>query len=146
MISKVMQSKGKTFVRLAEEGKTFAGAYNQRDETWKDNFKRTGRSVLTALGKELAFDEMKVTYNPGGVAVSGETSLRGIWNNDGFGIHLETHSPALYQLVSADDHPVFMWHTIEAMNDYRGGPNRWLHYLMFNDIEGLARYLEASKL
>ena len=53
----------------------------------KKAFLNKARAFLTTLGKDLGFCEQKVSVNKGGIAVSGEVTLRGSWP-DGSGIVL----------------------------------------------------------
>ena len=54
----------------------------------KKQFLSTGRAFLSALGKDLAFSRQKVHANKGGIAVSGEVYLRGMWENSGIALEL----------------------------------------------------------
>lgn len=48
----------------------------------KKDFLSKGRAFMAALGKDLHFREHRVTVNKGGIAVSGEVYLTGLWTVD----------------------------------------------------------------
>lgn len=60
----------------------------------KKEFLDKGKRFLTQLGKDLGFTEMKVFKNPGGIAVSGEVTLMGMWSEDN-GLYVQLSEPAL---------------------------------------------------
>ena len=49
----------------------------------KKGFLRLGKVFLRALAEDLGLRDVKVTSNAGGIAVSGECSLYGMWENGG---------------------------------------------------------------
>ena len=152
MFTAHMIAKSRKYAKLSLKGKSFSGAYEDEWHEWKVAWLATGRSVLRALGKELAFDDMRVTVNKAGIAVSGEVTLMGIWNDremrerDQNGIYLQTASPAMmygthYQLRV--EPPAFMWRTIKHLKDYSGSMNRWLSYTEFNEPDDLVAKLKG---
>lgn len=54
----------------------------------KKTFLNLGKVFLRALSKDLGLRDAKVTSNPGGIAVSGDCSLIGMWKNNGIYISL----------------------------------------------------------
>ena len=54
----------------------------------KKQFHTKSKAFLRALGNDLGFTEFKVTNNHGGIAVSGEITLMGIWA-EGNGLYME---------------------------------------------------------
>ena len=142
MISEYMLAKSKRLFVLAEQGTHFPGAYTDKGAAWKEEWLKTGRSVLRAIGKELNFNEMRVWINKGGVAVEGEAMLMGMW--DDIGIYVDTASPRMqYGPYSGAEAPAFMWRTITSLTDYSGGRNRWLAYRQFNDPNQLILTLKG---
>ncbi len=105
----------------------------------KKDFLTKSAAFLRALGKDLGFTEMKVTTNPGGIAVSGEVSLYGMWG-EGNGLFLQ-----LFQSVT--QRKAFLYRRIAHMKDYSGGENQWLPYDLFEvgDHYGLIDALQALK-
>lgn len=84
----------------------------------KKVFLNTGRTFLRALGQDLHLREAKVIANPGGIAVSGECYLTGMWENGGLHICLE--QPCYEQ------ENVLCYRTIRNGRDNKGGYNRYV--------------------
>ena len=49
----------------------------------KRTFLNVGRTFLRALAKDLCLRDYKVTSNAGGIAVSGDCTLMGVWDGGG---------------------------------------------------------------
>ena len=79
----------------------------------KREFLTKGRAFLSALGRELGFAVQKVRTNKAGIAVSGEVTLRGLWEK-GNGIRVE-----LTQDLINDD--VLFFGPITGLNDHTHG-------------------------
>jgi hypothetical protein len=58
----------------------------------KKQFHTKSAAFLRALGSDLGFNYFKVTNNHGGIAVSGEITLMGMWN-EGNGLYLQLAEP-----------------------------------------------------
>jgi hypothetical protein len=84
----------------------------------KKQFLTKSAAFLRALGNDLAFMEYKVTTNPGGIAVSGDVTLMGIWS-EGNGLYLQISR-------SETRRQEFLYRAISHMKDYTGGANQWL--------------------
>ena len=84
----------------------------------KKVFLNTGKTFLRALAKDLGLREYKVSANPGGIAVSGETTLIGMWNNSGIYIMITQARFGLEELV--------LYREVRHIKDYSGGRNRFL--------------------
>ena len=54
----------------------------------KKQFLNTGRTFLRALGKDLGLRDVEARSNPGGIAVSGDCSLIGMWQTNGLYVQL----------------------------------------------------------
>ena len=78
----------------------------------------TGKTFLRALAKDLGLRDIKVTANPGGIAVSGSCSLIGMWGDNG--IYVQIGQPCL-----GGDY-VVLYRTVRHSRDYTGGQNHWL--------------------
>ncbi len=88
----------------------------------KKEFKTIGKKAMKELATILELKEIDVNFNPGGIAVSGDLRLMGMWNND-IGIYISMNK----------DFPTATWgqvlyRTIKHMKDYTGGTNNWLKY------------------
>ena len=82
----------------------------------KNAFLSRGRAFLRELGKDLGFEVQKVQTNKGGIAVSGEVCLNGMWNTNGLYIRLE----------QAFGKNVIMYRTITAFDDNHSGFNCYI--------------------
>ena len=84
----------------------------------KKVFLNTGKVFLRALSKDLGLQEVSVSSNPGGIAVSGECTLMGMWTYNGLYIQL---SQSCF-----DRERVLLYRTIRHSRDYTGGVNLYL--------------------
>lgn len=89
----------------------------------KKQFHTKSAAFLYALGRNLGFQECKVTNNYGGIAVSGEITLMGMWS-EGNGLYLQLSQPAMGWQSS-------LYRQISHMKDYTGGRSRWLSTELF---------------
>ena len=79
----------------------------------KKVFLNTGKAFLRALAKDLGLKEYNVSTDPGGIAVSGDCSLIGMWDGGSTDIYIDI-SQLLYR-------------TVKHIKDYTGGYNRFLY-------------------
>lgn len=93
----------------------------------KKVFLNTGKIFLRALAKDLELQEYKVSSNPGGIAVSGECTLIGMWG--GSGIYIQISQPCY------DRERVILYRTVRHIKDYTGG---WNHFLRRRDLETMS--------
>ena len=84
----------------------------------KKVFLNTGKVFLRALSKDLGLQEVSVSSIPGGIAVSGESTLLGMWQTNGLYVQL---SQPCY-----DRDRVLLYRTIRHSKDYTGGRNLFL--------------------
>ncbi len=89
----------------------------------KATFLHLGKVFLRALAKDLGLRDVRVTSNAGGIAVSGECYLYGLWEDGG--IHI-----CLSQFCDGKD--VLLYRTIRTLNDHKGGYN---HYITRRELE-----------
>ena len=89
----------------------------------KKQFLSKSAAFLRALGNDLGFKEFKVTTNPGGIAVSGEVTLMGMWT-DTNGLYMQ-----IFQSVTRRQD--FLFRSIRHMKDYTGGMNQWIPCSLF---------------
>jgi hypothetical protein len=91
----------------------------------KREFLTKSAAFMRALGKDLCLKEMKVNTNHAGIAVSGDVTLYGMWD-DGSGLYFKLEEPI--KPFSA-----FLYRSITHMKDYSGGQNEWLPCSVFED-------------
>ena len=84
----------------------------------KKVFLNTGKTFLRALAKDLGLQEYKVSANSGGIAVCGDCSLIGMWNDSGIYIMISQSTFAKESMV--------LYREVRHMKDYSGGRNRYL--------------------
>lgn len=89
----------------------------------KKQFHTKSVAFLRALGRDLGFQECKVTNNYGGIAVSGEITLMGMWSG-GNGLYLQLSQSAM-------GWQSFLYRQISHIKDYTGGRNQWLPVELF---------------
>lgn len=92
----------------------------------KKAFLNLGKVFLRALAKDLGLRDVRVMSNPGGIAVSGECCLYGMWVDSGLFICIQ-------QTCVGED--VFLYRTIRNINDHKGGYNR---YVKLRDLKKLS--------
>lgn len=84
----------------------------------KKTFLNLGKVFLRALAKDLGLRDAKVTSSPGGIAVSGDCSLIGMWEQGGIYINIsQTCGGKKY---------VLLYRTVRNLRDNAGGYNHWL--------------------
>ena len=98
------------------------GEYLQYNEESKTMFKRIGIKAMKELAECLELKEYDINFNPGGIAVSGDLLLMGMWT-DAMGVYVSMNK----------DFPNATWgqvlyRTIKHMKDYTGGNNNWLKF------------------
>lgn len=84
----------------------------------KKVFLNTGKVFLRALAKDLDLRDVKVSSTPGGIAVSGDCSLIGMWEDNG--IYIQISQSCLWSELDV------LYRTVRHSRDYTGGQNRWL--------------------
>ena len=100
----------------------------------KRTFLNLGKVFLRALSRDLGLRDVKVTSNPGGIAVSGDCSLIGMWENNGLYINLSQFCSGRY---------VLLYRTARNVRDYSSGHN---NYLTLNDLRSLSYPALMEKL
>ena len=84
----------------------------------KKAFLNTGKAFLRALARDLGLHDVTVSANSGGIAVSGECTLIGMWETGGIYV-------CLYQSAGGGN-DVLLYRTVRHCRDYKGGYNRFL--------------------
>ena len=91
----------------------------------KRQFHTKSAAFLRALAMDLGLNPFKVSNNHAGIAVSGEITLMGMWD-DGNGLYLQIAQ-------SVTNRREFLYRDISHMKDYTGGTNQWISYDLFAD-------------
>ena len=91
----------------------------------KKVFLNVGKAFLRAIGKDLGLRDVKVMSNAGGIAVSGECILYGMWEDRGIYI-------SLGQMFGGK---AILYRTIRNLNDHRGGYN---HYVSLAELGNMS--------
>lgn len=84
----------------------------------KKTFLNVGKTFLRALGKDLGLRDVKVVSNAGGIAVSGECTLIGMWEDSG--IYISVQQP---YCMGQD---LLLYRTVRHIKDYKGGYNNFV--------------------
>ena len=92
----------------------------------KKVFLNIGKTFLRALAKDLGLRDAAVMSNAGGMAVSGECYLTGMWKNGG--IHICIEQPCIGQ-------DVLLYRSVRNRKDHRGGYN---HYISRVELAGMS--------
>jgi len=103
----------------------------QYNEAFKEKFKKVGEKAMTELALLLDLKEFTYHFNPGGIAVSGDLTLMGMWGPEN-GVYVTMNK----------DFPNAPWgqvlyRSIKHMKDYTGGPNKWFGYELLQFPEAL---------
>ena len=93
----------------------------------KKQFHAKSAAFLRALGNDLGLKEFKVSKNYGGIALSGEITLMGIWD-EGNGLYFQINQP-----IQPFDS--FLYRSTKNMNDYSGGSNQWMDIELFESVD-----------
>lgn len=95
------------------------GRYN---ESFKQRFKEIGTKAMEELAMILGLREYEVAFNPGGIGVSGDLRLMGMWSEEnGVYIHMNKNFPV-------ESWGNVLYRQIKHMKDYTGGPNNFFQF------------------
>jgi hypothetical protein len=100
----------------------------------KAEFASEAKSFLRAIKKELGLKEVKIDYNPGGIAVSGDATLIGMYE-DGRGVYVTVSTPSYHGI---------MFRTVTHMKDWTGGTNQWLKLSEFQSYKEIAKHIKEN--
>ena len=84
----------------------------------KKAFMNVGKTFLRALAKDLSLRNAIVKSNAGGIGVSGDCCLTGMWESNG--LYLCITQPCFGQNV-------LMFRSVRSLRDYRGGYNHFIN-------------------
>lgn len=96
-------------------------SYNEEN---KNEFLNKSRTFLRNLGKDLGLSDMKVSINEGGIAVSGDCTLIGIWADTGIYIWISQFSFG----------EAILYREARHMKDYAYGTNRFIRKQDLRDL------------
>lgn len=105
-----------------------SGSYN---EDFKQRFCKIGKKAMKELAGLLELKEYDINFNPGGIAVSGDLRLMGMWD-DGTGVYISINK----------DFPNKSWgdvlfRTIKHMRDFSGGTNQYFKFSLLQFPQAL---------
>lgn len=116
------RSQEKNMRKLAELlGRDLSYIWGERESGpngAKKQFLNTGTAFLRALGRDLGLTDAKASSNPGGIAVSGDCTLIGMWQTNGLYIRLSQ--------PCCDRERVLLYRAVRHGTDYAGGRNLYL--------------------
>ncbi|MFY0390064.1 hypothetical protein ACOMD2_15330 [Hominicoprocola fusiformis] len=90
----------------------------------KQVFLNVGKVFLRALARDLGLHDVTVSSKAGGIGVSGECSLIGMWENGG--LYVSISQPA------CGSGKVLLYRTVRHSRDYKGGYN---HFITRHELE-----------
>lgn len=114
-------------VLLSQDLSYIWGDKEQGPNGAKKTFLNLGKVFLRALAKDLGLRDVKVLSNAGGIAVSGECCLYGMWPSGG--LFLCISQP----VCGTQD--VLLYRSIRDLQDHKGG---YSHYVRLNELRTLA--------
>ena len=105
----------------------------------KKKFLNVGKVFLRALAKDLGLRDAVVRSNAGGIAVSGDCSLCGMWEESGVFVRIE--QPA------CGGQNVLLFRTVRSLKGHRGGYNNFIRLceLQTMSYEALLQRLGAMR-
>lgn len=103
------------------------------NDALQKQFEKLSKAALRELAAQLPFVESKVSFNKGGIAVSGDAHLMGMFAN-GIGIYISINEP-----MFGANAMNFLFRTITHMKDYTGGVNNYMTDSNFENESIVAR-------
>jgi hypothetical protein len=115
------------------------GEILQYNEEGKTMFRRIGTKAMKELALLLELREHNISFNPGGIAVSGDLMLMGMWTE-----HLGVYISMNKDFPNAPWGQV-LYRTIKHMKDYTGGSNNWLKFELLGNPQELKNTIMRLK-
>lgn len=108
----------------------------------KHTFLHVGKVFLRALAKDLGLHDVKVISNAGGIAISGECCMCGMWQTNGLFLCI--------QQFHSDQQEVILYRTIRSIHDHKGGYNNYirldeLRELSYEQLLGRLSFLDKGE-
>lgn len=94
----------------------------QYNESFKERFREIGIKAMEELARILELKEYRVSFNPGGIAVSGDLTLMGMWT-EGNGVYISMNKD-----FPGKPYGDVLYRQIKHMADYTGGPNNYFKF------------------
>jgi hypothetical protein len=121
-----------SFLMLSKE----EASYNA---PFKEQFKRVGKKAMMEFADLLELKQVDIHFNQGGIAVSGDLILMGMWS-EGDGIYVSMNK----------DFPNKPWgdvlfRTIKHMKDFTGGSNNYFRFELLRFPEALKQRVLTLK-
>jgi len=112
------------------------GRYN---DDFKERFRSVGKKAMGELVRLLELKEFDINFNPGGIAVSGDLRLMGMWS-EGNGVYITMNK----------DFPGKPWgdvlyRHIQHMRDFTGGPNNYFKFSLLGNPAALRKTIMRLK-
>jgi hypothetical protein len=114
-------------------------SYNHELQT---KFEKLSKAALRELAAQLPFTEVKVSFNKGGIAVSGDAHLMGMFEN-GTGLYITISEPWGGGHAKS---MVFLYRTITHMKDYSGGANNYMTDSMIEEERVIDRIKQLCNI
>jgi len=117
--------------------KIFFDAYDEEGERLKAEFKRLGMRYFKSLVKRMNLIDSKVSFNPGGIAGSGDFSVMGMFDEIN-GFHLFFNWTGMCRWVT--------YRSISALDDYTGGYNRQMDFIVLQNSDNVIEKLNQLRI
>lgn len=109
----------------------YLDAYDEEGEKAKAKFKRLGMAYFKRLAKRMDLEDSKVSFNPGGIAGSGDFHFKGLFEEGkGFDLFFNLNFPGI------------VYRDTTGFTDYTGGPNRNIGFSTLHNEATLIGHLE----
>ena len=109
--------------------------YLEYDEDLKRSYEKAGKKALVELAVAMGFQQSRVWYSKGGIAVSGDLHLMGMWSEDS-GVHI---------FFSMGRYDSIVFRKIKHLQDYTGGMNHHISQVAAHDRDTLIAVVMALK-
>ena len=101
------------------------------NEEAKFQFGKTAQSYLKKLSEALGATDRKISWNKGGIAVSGDVTLKAMLTPEK-GVYIDISHPCQHGI---------MFRSITSLKDHKGGKNEWFTIEQFKNYQDLANHI-----
>lgn len=109
-------------------------AYDDQGEADKAEFKRLGMAYFKRLAKRMDLEDSKVSFNPGGIAGSGDFHFKGLFEEGkGFDLFFNLNFPGI------------VYRDTTGFTDYTGGPNHNIGFSVLHNEDDLIFLLDRLR-
>lgn len=130
-----MKKLNALYAFMQTNGKKLGYNYELQQE-----FEKLSKAALRELAAQLPFVEVKVSFNKGGIAVSGDAHLMGMFAN-GTGLYITINEP-----MFGGNAMNFLYRTIKHMKDYSGGSNNYMSDSMIEENRVVAQIKQLCNI